>query len=67
MRPANTFFNIQLSNSRARPLRRAVQNQLEDKLAEAILDGEITRGSEVIASISKKEIKFVLKTTKKEP
>lgn len=51
----------------ARPLRRAVQNQLEDKLAEAILDGEITRGSEVIASISKKEIKFVLKTTKKEP
>lgn len=51
----------------ARPLRRAVQNQLEDKLAEAILDGEITRGSEVIASISKKEIKFVLKTTKEEP
>lgn len=50
----------------ARPLRRAVQNQLEDKLAEAILDGEITRGSEVIASISKKEIKFVLKTTKEE-
>lgn len=50
----------------ARPLRRAVQNQLEDKLAEAILDGEITRGNEVIASISKKEIKFVLKTTKEE-
>lgn len=35
----------------ARPLRRAVQNQLEDKLAEAILDGNITRGSEVIAGI----------------
>ena len=27
----------------ARPLRRAVQNQLEDKLAEALLSGEITR------------------------
>ena len=28
----------------ARPLRRAVQSQLEDKLAEAILNGEVKRG-----------------------
>ena len=28
----------------ARPLRRAVQSQLEDKLAEALLNGEIKRG-----------------------
>ena len=48
----------------ARPLRRAVQNQLEDKMAEALLDGSITSNSEVIATISKKEIKFVPKTTK---
>ena len=48
----------------ARPLRRAVQNQLEDKLAEALLDGVITSNSEVVATISKKEIKFVPKTTK---
>ena len=54
----------QIDNVLARPLRRAVQNQLEDKLAEAILDGNITRGSEVIAGISKKEIKFEVKTTK---
>lgn len=47
----------------ARPLRRAVQNQLEDKLAEAILSGEIKRDSEVIVGMSKKEIKFVPKTT----
>ncbi len=47
----------------ARPLRRAVQNQLEDKLAEAILSGEITRDSEVVAGLSKKEIKFIPKTT----
>lgn len=47
----------------ARPLRRAVQNQLEDKLAEAILNGEIGRDMEVIAGISKKEIKFTAKTT----
>ncbi|MDY5846792.1 MAG: ATP-dependent Clp protease ATP-binding subunit [Bariatricus sp.] len=45
----------------ARPLRRAVQNQLEDKLAEAILNGEIKRGDQVEAGISKKEIKFTVK------
>ena len=48
----------------ARPLRRAVQNQLEDKLAEAILSGEIKRDSEVVVGISKKEIKFTTKSTK---
>lgn len=47
----------------ARPLRRAVQNQLEDKLAEAVLAGEVKRDSEVIAGLSKKEIKFTMKTT----
>ena len=47
----------------ARPLRRAVQNQLENKLAEAILNGEIGRDMEVVAGISKKEIKFTAKTT----
>ena len=31
----------------ARPLRRAVQSQLEDKLAEALLNGEIKRGDHV--------------------
>ncbi len=46
----------------ARPLRRAVQNQLEDKLAEAVLSGEIERGTEVVAGMSKKEIKFSSKT-----
>lgn len=48
----------------ARPLRRAVQNQLEDKLAEAVLAGEIKEGSEVVAGMSKKEIKFMPKATK---
>ena len=47
----------------ARPLRRAVQNQLEDKLAEAILSGEIGRNMKVVVGISKKEIKFTAKTT----
>lgn len=48
----------------ARPLRRAVQNQIEDKLAEAILEGEVSAGSEVELGMSKKEIKFIMKTTK---
>ncbi len=47
----------------ARPLRRAVQNQLEDGLAEAILNGEVQRDSEVVVGLSKKEIKFIPKTT----
>ena len=48
----------------ARPLRRAVQSELEDSLAEAILAGEIKRGQEAVAGVSKKEIKFEVKTTK---
>ena len=48
----------------ARPLRRAVQNLLEDKLAEALLAGEISRDSEVAVGMSKKEIKFIPKATK---
>ena len=47
----------------ARPLRRAVQNLLEDKLAEAVLYGTIKRGQTVEAGMSKKEIKFIPKTT----
>lgn len=42
----------------ARPLRRALQTELEDKLAEAILCGEIKVGMQVEAGVSKKEIKF---------
>lgn len=42
----------------ARPLRRAIQNELEDKLAEAILDGEIKADTEVIVSVAKEKIVF---------
>ena len=45
----------------ARPLRRALQTELEDKLAEALLNGEIKRGDHVEAGISKKEIKFTVR------
>lgn len=42
----------------ARPLKRAIQNQIEDKMAEEILDGKISKGDKVVVSISKKLIKF---------
>ena len=45
----------------ARPLRRAIQNQLEDALADAILSGEIKPGDHVEAGLHKKEIKFFVK------
>ncbi len=45
----------------ARPLRRAVQNLLEDKLAEEVLSGKVQRDSEVVVSLSKKQIKFTMK------
>lgn len=49
----------------ARPLRRALQTELEDKLAEAILSGEVKAGMEIEAGVSKKEIKFYPKAIKK--
>ena len=45
----------------ARPLKRAIQTELEDKLAEAILNGEIKAGDIVEAGLYKKEIKFYVK------
>lgn len=43
----------------ARPLRRALQTELEDKLAEAILSGEVKAGDHVEAGTAKKEIHFI--------
>lgn len=45
----------------ARPLRRALQTELEDKLAEAILNGEIKGGDCVEAGTLKKEIRFTVR------
>ena len=46
----------------ARPLRRAIQNMLEDVLAEAILDGKIKEGDK--AEIGLKDEKITIKTKK---
>lgn len=48
----------------ARPLRRAMQTELEDKLAEAILSGEVKKGDTVEAGTSQKKIRFIVKEDK---
>ena len=47
----------------ARPLRRAIQTHLEDKLAEAILNGEVKPGSNVAVGVSKEQLKFTVEST----
>ena len=45
----------------ARPLRRAMQNLLEDRMADAVLNGEIKSGTRVDVGMYKKDIKFITK------
>lgn len=49
----------------ARPLRRAIQNYLEDKLAEAVLDGAVHAGEKVSVSRDGDGLKFVSETADK--
>ena len=42
----------------ARPLRRAIQNKIEDALAEEVLLGKVKSGDKVAVGVAKKEIKF---------
>ena len=43
----------------ARPLRRAIQTKLEDKLANEILEGRIKRGDTVKVQLYQKKLKFI--------
>ncbi|WP_394926084.1 ATP-dependent Clp protease ATP-binding subunit [uncultured Robinsoniella sp.] len=45
----------------ARPLKRAIQNKIEDALAEEILEGKVKTGDTVSVGLSNKEIKFYIK------
>ncbi|WP_394917748.1 ATP-dependent Clp protease ATP-binding subunit [uncultured Robinsoniella sp.] len=45
----------------ARPLKRAIQNKIEDVLAEEILEGKVKSGDTVSVGLSNKEIKFYIK------
>ena len=42
----------------ARPLRRTLQNKIEDRLAEEILDGNIRSGDQVHVGLEEGELKF---------
>ena len=42
----------------ARPLRRTLQNKVEDRLAEEILDGNIRSGDQVHVELEEGELKF---------
>lgn len=42
----------------ARPLRRAIQNLIEDKIAEQILDGNIVPGESIVASVVNGNLNF---------
>ena len=44
----------------ARPLRRKIQNELEDGLAEEVLAGRVKNGDQVEVVMNKKEIQFTV-------
>ena len=45
----------------ARPLRRKIQNEIENQLAEEILDGKVKKGDEVIVTTKKNAVVFEVK------
>lgn len=45
----------------ARPLKRAIQTNIEDELAEAVLKGEIKRGDTIQVTVRNDKVKFVVK------
>ena len=45
----------------ARPLRRAIQNEIEDVLAEKILEGSIKEGNRVMVTVKDGKLHFSLK------
>jgi ATP-dependent Clp protease ATP-binding subunit ClpC len=48
----------------ARPLRRAIQSKVEDKLAEELLDGKIKYGDNVVVDIEEEQLLFSVKKDK---
>ncbi|AKZ47013.1 ATPase with chaperone activity, ATP-binding subunit [Weissella ceti] len=51
----------------ARPIRRALQTQVEDKLAEALLSGELTPDKQVVVGAKQGKITLTTKEVKKVP
>jgi ATP-dependent Clp protease ATP-binding subunit ClpB len=51
----------------ARPLRRLVQSAIGDKLAKALLSGQITEGDEVIVDLDESSDQLTVKAAAKAP
>ncbi len=45
----------------ARPLKRTIQNEIEDKLAEKILNGDVKEGGKVSITVTDSSVKFISK------
>jgi ATP-dependent Clp protease ATP-binding subunit ClpC len=45
----------------ARPLRRTIQNEIEDNLAEEILNGNVKEGNQVLITLEEDKLKFTAK------
>ena len=54
------------AKSGARPLRRAIQSKIEDRLANELLEGKIKRGDQVQVQYRNKEIRFIVKDKKED-
>lgn len=54
---AEDGFDVSLG---ARPLKRVIQNKIEDPMSEKMLSGEIKEGAEICAKLTNGEIKFEL-------
>ena len=50
----------------ARPLRRTIQNQIEDKLSEELLEGHIKQDDEVLVTRDGEGLKFTVRDSSKE-
>ena len=50
----------------ARPLRRTIQNQIEDKLSEELLEGHIKKDDEVLVTRDGEGLKFTVRDSSKE-
>lgn len=50
-----------MTNTAARPLRRTIQNLLEDKLAEAVLDHKVRKNALVEVGLEGEDLSFSVK------
>ena len=55
------LIRVMILNMGARPLRRTIQNEVEDVLAERILMGKVHAGNKVKITVKDNKLNFILK------